>query len=99
MRLLSLLAARTLHMRTERYAAAKTCNGLAGEVPLAAMPQLRAVFDDGYARLDAMLPLPHWERACRLSRFQRACCEKYCAHLTLKFRKAKRHGRESCGQK
>ena len=51
----ALLCARTLHMRTEAYAATKTCNGLAGEVPLGEMPQLKAVLSDGYARLDAML--------------------------------------------
>ena len=51
----ALLCARTLHMRTEAYAATKTCNRLAGEVPLGEMPQLKAVLSDGYARLDAML--------------------------------------------
>ena len=44
----ALLSARVVHMKTEVYAANKTCNGLAGEVPLGEMPQLKAVFDQSY---------------------------------------------------
>ena len=51
----ALVSCRVLHMRTERYAQSKVCNGVAGEVPLADMPQLRAVFDDSYAQLDYLL--------------------------------------------
>ena len=32
-------------MRTEAYAQAKVCNGLAGETSLASMPQLRSLFE------------------------------------------------------
>jgi len=50
----ALVCARVLHLKTERYAAQKVCNGLAGEVMLSDMPQLRAVFDESYAALDEM---------------------------------------------
>ena len=45
---------RVLHMRTEEYARQKVCNGIAGEVMLSEMPQLRDVFDASYAALDEM---------------------------------------------
>ena len=50
----ALVCARTLHMRTESYAEQKVCNGIAGEVRLSSMPQLRAVLDESYEALDEM---------------------------------------------
>jgi len=48
----AVLCARVLHMKTEEYAKSKVCNGLAGEVPLSEMPQLKAVFAESYAAFD-----------------------------------------------
>jgi alkylation response protein AidB-like acyl-CoA dehydrogenase len=48
----AVIAARVLHMKTEEYAKGKMCNALAGEAPLASMPQLKAVFAESYAALD-----------------------------------------------
>ncbi|GMH76486.1 hypothetical protein TL16_g07103 [Triparma laevis f. inornata] len=48
----ALLSCRVLHMRTEEYARQKVCNGLNGETSLYSMPQLKNVFDEGYAELD-----------------------------------------------
>ena len=50
-----MIAARVLHMKTEKYAESKTCNGLDGERSLSSMPQLRAVLDESYRELDAMM--------------------------------------------
>jgi len=50
----ALVCARAVHMRTESYAEQKVCNGIAGEVKLSEMPQLRAVFEESYAALDRM---------------------------------------------
>jgi acyl-CoA oxidase len=51
----ALLSARVLHMKTEKYAQQKVCNGLAGETSLASMPQLKAVFEESYAQIDEMI--------------------------------------------
>jgi len=51
----ALLSCQVLHLRTEEYAKTKVCNGLAGEVPLASMPQLKAVFEASYRELGVML--------------------------------------------
>lgn len=51
----ALYSARVLHMKTERYANSKVCNGIAGETTLAAMPQLRQVFADSYFAIDLMI--------------------------------------------
>jgi acyl-CoA oxidase len=51
----ALVCCKVLHMKTEEYARKKPCNGLAGEKPLYAMPQLRHVFDTSYAELDKMI--------------------------------------------
>ena len=51
----ALLSARVLHMKTEEYAKTKVCNGLAGETTLAAMPQLRSVFDESYKQIDELI--------------------------------------------
>jgi len=40
-----------LHLRTEEYARGKVCNGLAGEVRLSEMQQLKAVFRESEARV------------------------------------------------
>lgn len=48
----ALLSARVLHMKTESHAKQKVCNGINGEVPLAEMPQLAAVFRSSYQQLD-----------------------------------------------
>lgn len=50
----ALVCARVLHMKAEAYANKKICNGLAGEVKLAQMPQVRQVFEQSYKELDAM---------------------------------------------
>jgi len=46
--------ARTLHIKTAAYARSKMCNGLAGEVALADMPQLKAVFEESDTKLGRM---------------------------------------------
>jgi acyl-CoA oxidase len=51
----ALLSARVLHMKSEKYAQQKVCNGLAGETSLASMPQLKAVFEESYAQIDEMI--------------------------------------------
>jgi len=51
----ALVSARVLHEKTEKYAQEKVCNGLAGEVSLASMPQLASVFQESYAELDRMI--------------------------------------------
>lgn len=51
----ALFSARVLHMKTEKYAAKKVCNGLAGETTLLAMPQLKAVLDESYRQIDEMI--------------------------------------------
>ena len=50
----ALVSARCLHLRTAAYAAAKVCNGLAGERSLASMPPLRAVLEESFAAFDEM---------------------------------------------
>lgn len=51
----ALVSARVLHEKTEKYTQTKVCNGLAGEVSLASMPQLASVFEESYAQLDHMI--------------------------------------------
>ena len=51
----ALVSARVLFAKTEAYAAQKVCNGLGGEVKLAALPQLAATFAEGGAELDRLL--------------------------------------------
>ena len=50
----ALVMARTLHIKTAAYARSKMCNGLAGEVALADMPQLKAVFEESDTKLGRM---------------------------------------------
>mmetsp|Transcript_4345 Transcript_4345/g.13334 ORF Transcript_4345/g.13334 Transcript_4345/m.13334 type:complete len:582 (-) Transcript_4345:108-1853(-) len=50
----ALASCSVLHLRTEEYARGKVCNGLAGEVRLSEMPQLKAVFRESEAALDEM---------------------------------------------
>jgi len=51
----ALMSARVLHMKTEEYAKQKVCNGLAGEMMLADMPQLQHVFKESYEAIDEMI--------------------------------------------
>jgi acyl-CoA oxidase len=51
----ALYSARVLHMRTEKYAQQKICNGIAGETTLSEMPQLKHVFEESYAQIDEMI--------------------------------------------
>jgi acyl-CoA oxidase len=50
----ALVTARVLHDKCASYAETKVCNGLAGETTLAAMPQLRAVFEESERALGEM---------------------------------------------
>ena len=51
----ALVFAKGLHAKTRAYADAKVCNGLAGEVMLSDMPQLKAVLDESDRELDAVV--------------------------------------------
>ena len=51
----ALVSARVLHQKTEEYAKSKICNGLAGEVMLSEMPQLKSVFDESYRQIDELI--------------------------------------------
>lgn len=51
----ALISARVLHMKTEKYAREKICNGLAGETSLYSMPQVRSVFEESYTAIDEMV--------------------------------------------
>jgi acyl-CoA oxidase len=51
----ALISCRVLHMRTEKYARKKICNGLSGEKVLYEMPQLQSIFSQSYAELDHMI--------------------------------------------
>ena len=48
----ALICSRAIHLRTQSYAMRKTCNGLAGEVALAQLPQLRTVLADAFDAFD-----------------------------------------------
>ena len=51
----ALVFAQALHAKTQAYAETKVCNGVSGEVPLAAMPQLARVMDESRAALDEVV--------------------------------------------
>ena len=51
----ALVFAKGLHAKTRAYADSKVCNGLAGEVMLSDMPQLKSVLDESDRELDAVV--------------------------------------------
>jgi acyl-CoA oxidase len=50
----ALVMARAIHSKALTYAQSKVCNGIAGDVMLSQMPQLKAVFDESDAKLGRM---------------------------------------------
>lgn len=50
----ALVMARVIHSKALTYAQSKVCNGLAGEVMLSQMPQLKAVFEESDTKLGQM---------------------------------------------